>query len=145
MPDHVGLSSGDKTNKKQFPEVLVAPGQALGRKAIDLRIMDEPFFDVLPQFTIYNRFTMKKWLLNNCKDYVPVSIANLEVKIMAELQVEIDMLAVAYELERDTAIDERKSKDYAVLLTSILNFPPAVQSRGCQGRLYKSWILSLER
>jgi hypothetical protein len=87
----------NKERKKVFPQDLVAPSKAVGHKAIDLRIMDDPFFDVVAPYHIgYNRFTMKKWLLNNCKDYLPVSIANLEEKILAELQIEIDVLAVDY-------------------------------------------------
>lgn len=87
----------NKERKKVFPQDLVEPSKAVGRKAIDLRIVDDPFFDVVAPYHIgYNRFTMKKWLLNNCKDYLPVSIANLEDKILAELQIEIDVLAVDY-------------------------------------------------
>lgn len=87
----------NKERKKVFPQDLVAPSKAVGHKAIDLRIMDDPFFDVVAPYHIgYNRFTMKKWLLNNCKDYLPVSIASLEEKILAELQIEIDVLAVDY-------------------------------------------------
>ena len=97
---------GDQSNKKSFPEALVAPCKALGHKAIDLRIMDNPFFDVIPKFIFYNRFTMRRWLLTNCRDYVPVSIANLEDKILQQMQTEIDILAIDYTQERDALIEE---------------------------------------
>lgn len=95
----------DWSNKKSFPEVLVEPVKALGRKAIDLRIMDDPFFDVLPNFIRYNRFTMKRWILNNCKDYVSTSIEHKETELMAELKLEVDKLAEVYIDERDKAVE----------------------------------------
>jgi hypothetical protein len=95
----------DWSNKKSFPEVLVGPVKALGRKAIDLRIMDDPFFDVLPNFIRYNRFTMRRWILNNCKDYVSTSIEHKETELMAELKSEVDKLAEVYIDERDKAVE----------------------------------------
>jgi len=95
----------DWSNKKSFPAVLVEPVKVLGRKAIDLRIMDDPFFDVLPNFIRYNRFTMKRWILNNCKDYVSTSIEHKETELMAEFKSEVDKLAKVYIDERDKAVE----------------------------------------
>jgi hypothetical protein len=58
---------------------------------------------------------MKKWLLNNCKDYLAVSIASLEEKILAELQIEIDVLAVDY-----MQAFEEESKSCCSLLSPLL-------------------------
>jgi hypothetical protein len=116
-----------RENKKVFPEVLIAPARALGHKAIDLRIMDDAFFDVVANFIEYNRFTMKRWLLSNCNDYVPVSIVNLEEKILAELQIEIDVLAVDYVQERSALEDESKSYCLSCLRTLFAHDDPPMQ------------------
>jgi hypothetical protein len=86
----------DWENKKSFPNAMVEPVKTLGRKAIDLRIMDDRLFDVMPNFIHYNRFTMKRWMLNNCKDYLLTSIDNKEREIISELKAEIDSLADRY-------------------------------------------------
>jgi hypothetical protein len=91
--------------------------------------MDDPFFDVLPNFIRYNRFTMKRWLLNNCKDYVPVSIETKETELMAELKIEVDKLAEVYVDERDKAMEaineERELRVAVVCLTDLGYLGPA--------------------
>lgn len=95
----------DWSNKRTFPPTLIDPVKALGHKAIDLRVMDEPFFDVMPQFIRYNRFTMKKWMLNNCREYLPVSIAEKEKPILKELEAEIARVAPGQIEERNVAVE----------------------------------------
>lgn len=47
------------SDKKRFPDAMREPMMDLGRKAIQLRVLDDPLFDAMPKFIEYNRYTMK--------------------------------------------------------------------------------------
>ncbi|KAJ9091186.1 hypothetical protein QFC21_007307 [Naganishia friedmannii] len=54
---------------KRFPDQFKDPMYEVGKKAVELGLVGDALYETLPLIIRYNRFTMKKYVLDKMKDY----------------------------------------------------------------------------
>ncbi|KAJ9091247.1 hypothetical protein QFC21_007283 [Naganishia friedmannii] len=54
---------------KRFPDQFKDPMYEVGKKAVELGVVGDALYETLPLIIRYNRFTMKKYVLDKMKDY----------------------------------------------------------------------------
>ncbi|KAJ9111778.1 hypothetical protein QFC22_006437 [Naganishia vaughanmartiniae] len=75
---------------KRFPEQFKDPMFEVGKKAVELGLVGDALYDTLPLIIRYNRFTMKKYVLDKMRDYQIEYYANTKREVLPILKAAID-------------------------------------------------------